>query len=169
MSTEKAYSIKALFAAAIAFLTALWGWLGWAVFILTMAMLTDYVSGSAAARKMGEWSSAVAREGLWHKLGIVIAIGVAAFADVGVQVALMSEAMVPVLRGADWPHGFTLVVTLWYLFTELGSILENAGKLGARIPPWLAKGIVVLKTNILPEEDDQDDASNSGAGNDSAK
>ena len=94
MSTEKAYSIKALFTAGIAFLTALWGWMGWAIFGLTLAMLADYVSGSAAARKRGEWSSAVAREGLWHKLGIIIAVGVAVFADIGVKVALMSDAIV---------------------------------------------------------------------------
>ena len=151
MSTEKAYRLKALFTAGISFLTALWGWLGWAVFFLILAMLVDYISGSAAAKRHGEWSSAVAREGLWHKLGTVIAVGVAAFVDIGVQVALMSEAMVPALRGLDWPHGFTLIVTFWYFFTELGSILENAGKLGAQIPPWLARGIAALKTNVAPE------------------
>jgi phage-related holin len=39
-----------------------------------------------------------------------------------------------------------LVVTIWYIFTELGSIIENAGKLGAPVPEWLSKVILSLKT-----------------------
>lgn len=156
MSTEKATDIKAFFAAIFVFLTALWGWLGWAVVFLILAMAVDYITGSLAARAAGEWSSAVARAGLRHKLGTVIAVGVAAFADLGVRVVLNSDMVPEQLRGFDWPRGFTLVVTFWYFLTELGSILENAGKLGAPIHPWIRKGIAVLKATVTPEQEPEE-------------
>ena len=151
MTAEKATDIKAFLIACVAALTALWGWLGWAVVLLVLAMLTDYITGSLAARAASEWSSAVARAGLRHKLGTVIAVGTAAFADLGVKVVLNSGIMGETLSGFDWPNGFTLIVTFWYFLTELGSIIENAGKLGAPIHPWLAKGIKVLKATTTPD------------------
>ena len=39
----------------------------------------------------------------------------------------------------------TLLVAVWYIFTELGSIVENAGALGAPIPGWLRKGVAALQ------------------------
>ena len=151
MNAEKATDIKAFFTACFVAMTALWGWLGWAFILLVLAMLTDYITGSLAARAKVEWSSAVARAGLRHKLGTVIAVGTAAFADLGVQVVINSEIMVEQLRGFSWPHGFTMVVTFWYFLTELGSIVENAGKLGAPIHPWIARGIAVLKATATPD------------------
>ena len=158
MSTERASDIKVAVTAFIAFLTALWGWLGWTIFFLLLAMVADYITGSLAARAKGEWSSAAARAGLRHKLGTVIAVGVAAFADLGVRVALNSDVIPPQLRGFDWPQGFTMVVTFWYFLTELGSILENAGKLGAKIHPWIRKGIAVLQATVTPEQETQGNA-----------
>ena len=142
---ERATEIKGLLVAVFTFLTALWGWLGWAVLLLAFAMLLDYITGSAAARARGEWSSEVAREGLRHKLGEIIAVGAAAFADLGVQVALHSVDLLPLIGQTEWPHCFTMIVVLWYFFTEVGSIVENAGELGAPIPSWLRKGIAVLQ------------------------
>ena len=39
----------------------------------------------------------------------------------------------------------TPVVAVWYIFTELGSITENAAKLGAPIPGWLKKMLSSLR------------------------
>lgn len=142
---ERAQDIKVLFVAVFSFLTALWGWLGWAVFILLVAMVLDYITGSMAANAAGEWSSDIARAGLRHKLGVIIAVGVAAFADLGVKVALQGADNLPFMQEFVWPNAFTLIVTMWYMFTEFGSILENVGKLGAPIPPFLKKCIAVLK------------------------
>ena len=142
---ERATEIKGLLVAAFTFLTALWGWLGWALMLLAFAMLMDYITGSAAAKAKGEWSSEKAREGIRHKVGEIIAVGAAAFADLGVQVALHSVDLLPLIGQIGWPHCFTMIVVLWYLFTELGSIIENAGELGAPIPVWLKKGIAVLQ------------------------
>ena len=47
---EKANQIKALITMVLAFLTTLWGWLGWAILLWIAAILLDYVSGSLAAK-----------------------------------------------------------------------------------------------------------------------
>lgn len=142
---EKATEIKGAIAAVLAFLTALWGWLGWAVLIWAFCLLLDYFSGSAAARRSGEWSSAVARDGLWHKLGEIFAVVVAACCDIALTVVLdMAPIELPIKIGPL----ITPIVLLWYIITELGSILENAGKLGAKYPEWLKKMLKQYKDTI---------------------
>ena len=141
---DKATEIKAAFTLVITFLTGLWGWTGWAIAIFIVAMFTDYITGTLAARANGEWSSAIARQGLWHKLGEITALLVAALCDIAIQVILNSAAA-PILGNIQYKHYITLIVAIWYTFTELGSIIENAGKLGAPIPEWLKKGIAMLK------------------------
>lgn len=141
---NKATEIKAFITAIFAFLTSLWGWLGWAIIAFIVCIALDYVTGTWAARAHGEWTSAVAREGLWHKLGEIVALLVAALCDIAIKV-IINSAAAPLLGNFEYQYYITLVVTLWYIFTELGSIIENAGKLGAPIPDWLTKGIAMLK------------------------
>ena len=40
------------------------------------------------------------------------------------------------------------LVMLWYIVTELGSIVENAHRLGAPVPKFLVKGIRTLEEKI---------------------
>lgn len=141
---DKATEIKALITATISFVVALLGWVGIAVAIMLVCMILDYITGTWAAKAHGEWSSAKARDGLWHKLGEIVALLVAALCDIAVGV-ILSSAAAPLI--GDYHHrGYiTLIVAVWYIFTELGSILENAAKLGAPIPEKLIKGIGRLK------------------------
>lgn len=141
---DKAAEIKAFVTAILAFLTALWGWLGWAVIILIFCMALDWVTGSWAARAHNEWSSSVARAGLWHKLGEIVALLVAALCDIAIQVILNSAAA-DLLNGWTYGNYMTLLVAVWYIFTELGSIAENVDKLGAPLPSWLKKAIRFLR------------------------
>lgn len=146
---ERATEIKAAVAAIIAFLTSLWGWVGWAVWIWIACMAIDYISGSAAAKKDGTWASSVARSGLWHKLGEVFAVLVAALCDIALHVLVNGAG---VQLGVELPAMVTPVVLMWYILTELGSIAENAEKLGARVPKWLIKGISDYKEKIDDEQ-----------------
>ena len=144
---DKATEIKALITAIIAFFTALWGYLGWAVLLFILCMFTDYATGTWAAKAHGEWSSAVAREGLWHKLGEITALRVAGLCDIAIKVILSSGASA---FAGDFEFEYTgsyltMLVAIWYIFTEIGSILENVQKLGAPIPDWLIKGVGKLK------------------------
>ena len=51
---------------------------------------------------------------------------------------------IPVLN-IQWPNIILPLVLAWYILTELGSILENAIKLGANPPAWLTK---ILKNSL---------------------
>lgn len=153
---DKATEIKAALAAVIAFFTALWGWLGWAVLIWVFCFLLDYLSGTAAARKAGEWSSDIAREGVWHKLGEIFAVLVAALCDIALRVVLEGSGLD---LGIQIGPMVTPVVLLWYIITELGSIAENAEKMGAPVPSWIKRSLKQYRDKIdrdheLPGEED---------------
>lgn len=152
---DRVMEIKAAVAAIMALVTGLLGWTGVAVAIFSACMVLDYVTGSLAARAHGEWSSKAAREGLWHKLGEIVALLVAALCDIAVRVVL-STAAAPLIGRIEYQGWIVLIVSAWYIFTEFGSILENAAKLGAPIPEWLIKGVGRLKkrtdaVEIVPE------------------
>jgi len=151
---EKAIEIKAAITAVIAFFTALWGWTGWEVIIWIACILTDYLAGSLAAKKENNWSSAIAREGLWHKLGEIFAVLVAALCDISLKVVAEGSGIdIPIKVGAL----LTPVVLMWYILTELGSIIENCGKLGAPIPKWFQQYVDKTKETIDKSKDIPED------------
>ena len=131
---DRLTTIKAAVSAAAAALTAFWGWTGWLAAAWFLAMLLDYATGSAAALRAGTWSSRCAREGLWHKAGSVPGLG-----------AHYDVLLYP-------------LVTAWYLLTELGSVVENAGALGAPLPQFLVRAIAVLRADISQHGGGNDDA-----------
>ena len=47
--------------------------------------------------------------------------------------------------GLHWPGILLPLVLAWYILTELGSVLENAVKMGASVPEWLVK---MLKASV---------------------
>ncbi len=154
---DKANEIKGAIAAILAFLTALWGWIGWAVIIWACCIVLDYVAGSAAAHKNGDWSSDIAREGLWHKFGEILAVLVAALCDIALRVIVEGSG---IDIGIRFSAVITPIVLLWYIVTELGSIAENAEKLGAPVPSWIKKGLKQYKDKIdhdqaIPDETDK--------------
>lgn len=136
--------IKAALAAFFTALGAFLGWKGIMAIVWVVAMGLDYISGTAAACKAGDWSSKVARQGLWHKAGMIIAVIVSAIAD-GVMVLICQHLPL----GIAWPAIILPLVLAWYIITELGSILENAVKLGAAVPSWLTK---LLKASLKAVE-----------------
>ena len=143
---EHINGIKGTIAAVLGCLTALWGWFGWLVVAWVVCMLLDYATGTAAARRAGEWSSKVARDGLWHKLGEAVAVLVAAILDgvIGLILANVPALTLPF----DYTVFLTVLVLVWYIMTELGSLVENAGSLGAPVPAWLRKAIAALESTV---------------------
>ena len=129
--------------AVAAFLMAAAAFLGWKGIMLTVwvgVMALDYLSGTLAACREGQWCSAVARQGLWHKGGMILVVTVSAVSD-GVMLLMMQ--IFPL--GMEWPGLILPLVLAWYILTELGSILENAVKMGAKVPQWL---VGILKAGI---------------------
>ena len=130
-------AVKAAITAALGAFSAFWGWLGWLVAAWVVLMALDYITGTAAAMKNGEWASQTAREGIWHKAGEVVVVIIAAFAD-GLLSIIMEQ--LPMVEIALPEIGLLLpLVLVWYAITELGSIAENAQRMGAPIPAWLVK------------------------------
>jgi phage-related holin len=61
-----------------------------------------------------------------------------------VCVAAVSDCVMAVMCAnvplqMEWPGVVLPLVLGWYILTELGSILENAVKMGANVPGWLVK------------------------------
>lgn len=127
-----------------AMLTALWGWFGWLIVAWVVCMALDVITGMAAGLRKGEWSSRVAREGLWHKAGCISAVIAAGILDL----------VAGQLAAGAGPLPFTYTVFLcplvvgWYLLTEVGSIIENAGAMGAPLPAWLKKAVAALRDQV---------------------
>lgn len=138
--------IKAAAAAVMGLLTGLWGWFGWLVVGWIGAMVLDYVTGSMAAARAGEWSSAKARDGIWHKCGMIVVVLVAAGADLLLATVLANLPLV------ELPVQYTglvcPVVLVWYIVTELGSMAENAAVMGAPVPRWLLKLLAMGKSAV---------------------
>ncbi len=144
---EKAINqMKAAVAAALGVLTGLWGWLGWLAVGWIVSMALDYLTGSMAAAKVGQWSSAKAREGIWHKCGMIVVVLVAAGADL--LICLVLENLPLVALPFEYAGLVCPVVLVWYIVTELGSMAENAADMGAPVPPWLVKLLAVGKNAV---------------------
>jgi len=143
---DNIYTFKATIVAVFAGLSAWLGWFGWLVVIFIACMTVDWITGSAAAAKNGEWESRKGREGLWHKMGCVVAVLVTAIFDVVIGIFINN------LPSITLPFTYTILlcplVMIWYILTELGSIVENAGKMGAPLPGFLQKAISVFKGTV---------------------
>lgn len=138
--------VKAMLALIVGALTAVWGWFGWFCLLLAGCMALDYITGTLAAKRAGEWSSKVARDGCWHKVAILVAVTVACVLDLVIGIIL--EHIPGVTLPFDYSVFFGPLVVAWYVITELGSILENAGKLGAPQPEWFKKAVSALKGTV---------------------
>ncbi len=115
--------------------TIAFGWLGWLVVAWVLCMALDWFTGSMAACKEGKWVSATAREGIFHKAGMMVVVIIAAIAD-GVLGMVLTN--LPTLSIA-YSAALLPLVLVWYIFTELGSIAENATTMGASVPSFLSK------------------------------
>ena len=123
---------------------AAFGWLGWLVLAWVVCMVVDYISGSSAAMKTGQWSSAKARGGIWHKAGMIVVVVVAAVADKVLAIVLANIPGLPI----DYTVLLLPMVLVWYILTELGSILENAAAMGAPVPEFLIRILAAAKDKV---------------------
>lgn len=156
---NKLMAIKIAVAAVMATLTDFLGWKGMLLVILALMMFLDYMSGTLAAKKNGTWSSKVAREGLFHKGGIIVVCLIALVLDAVLAVAFPH---IPLIGGEIKNPGIFLpLVAVWYIITEIGSVLENAVMMGAPVPKWFRKAIekagkLVNKAGETASNDDID-------------
>jgi len=143
---DKINVLKATIAASFAGISAWLGWFGWLTVTFVACMAVDWITGSAAAAKAGEWNSKRGREGLWHKTGSIVAVIVSVLLDVVIGTVINN------IPNITLPFSYTVilcpVVIVWYILTELGSIIENAGKMGAPVPDFLRRAILLFKGTV---------------------
>lgn len=136
--------------ALVAFFGAMCTFLGWRILMLlvwVVLMALDYISGTLAARQNGTWKSEKARAGIGHKAGMLFVVIVSILADFVVSVACNN--LPHDVFEFSWPMAIFPMVTVWYILTEIGSIIENSMELGANVPAWLPK---VLNATIRAAE-----------------
>lgn len=143
-------AIKAAVVAVMGAYGAAFGWLGWLIAAWLFCMVVDWLTGSAAAAAKGNWSSSAARAGIWHKGGMLVIVAVSAVADSVIQVIMGN------IPGMDVSFNTLIlpVVLVWYIFTELGSIAENAADMGAPVPSGLVNLLAVGKKLAESKLDD---------------
>lgn len=143
---EQANKIKAFFVAVGTVINVVFGWCGWLAIALAVLMATDYVLGSMNAGKNGAWSSTESRKGIRKKVAYILVCVAAGVLDLVIRLVL---ANVP---GVTLPFAYSVaflpMVMLWYILTELGSILENADALGAKIPAFLKSAMQVFQAQF---------------------
>ena len=125
-----------------AILSAAFGWFGWLVILYALTMAIDYVTGTIVAFKEKCWSSHVARQGLWKKVGSLLAVLVAVLTDMLLSIAVNYAGIV---LPFTYKSLLSPLVLVWYTLTELGSIVENAGRMGAPVPQILKHTLSVLR------------------------
>ena len=127
-------------------LTGFWGWLGWLVVCWVFCMVLDYLTGTVAAGKAGKWTSEKAREGIFHKGGMIVVVLVSAAADLLVSLVLDNLPMLAL--PVEYGGLVCPVVLVWYIVTELGSITENAVDMGAPVPSLLTRVLKASKDAV---------------------
>ena len=128
--------LKVGLTAAMFAVTGFLGWQGILLIAWVILMLIDYVSGTWAAKRLKTWSSQAARDGVMHKGGMVLVVAAAGITDLVLWAVCDKLPM-----SWEWPVLVLPLVLVWYILTEIGSILENAGKMGAPIPGWFAAAL----------------------------
>lgn len=151
---ENLEELKAIVITVFGALTGLWGWLGWLIIGWIVCMILDWITGNMAAARSGTWSSRVAKDGIWHKVGMACIVAVAGGVDI--LLGVITDAL-PITIPLRYPGLICPIVLVWYIVTELGSIAENAIAMGANVPEWLRKVLAVAKNSVDNVMDDGDD------------
>lgn len=129
-----------------------WGLLFPAVMLLTILMITDYISGMLAAKKEAldypnnkkyGWNSKKSLIGIYKKVSYILLILVGVSTDF-----ILYNFSIEI--GIKFEHNtiFGLMISIWLIINELLSILENAGRMGAKFPNFLIRVLTELHKSI---------------------
>lgn len=122
--------IKAALAAICTLCGLLFGEWNGLMFALIMAIVIDYISGVIAAVVEKRVSSEIGAKGIAKKIFMLMIVAVANIIDINV----IGEGNV-----------LKSVTVLFYIANECISILENAGRLGVKVPGKLLEVLEQLK------------------------
>lgn len=141
--------IKALITTILSALTSLFGTLAIPIILLVVCNVIDYGTGIAASKYRGQKiESYKGLRGIIKKVCMWLLIVVGAVVD---ELIIYACARV----GLNIPFNFAVacVVSIWLICNELISILENIGDIGVPLPPFLAKLVKNIKSQIEEKAD----------------
>lgn len=135
---------QAAVAGVLAAVGVAWSKLGWLLILWAACAALDFLTGCLAALHNGKWDSRAAREGVWHKAGMIVIVLVAGLFDAAIRAITRSAGVTLPFEMLVLP-----IVLSWYVITELGSIFENAVKMGAQnVPGWLKNGLAAVSDAV---------------------
>lgn len=158
MEKTKIYALLGTLSAGIAAVGSKYGIIFWAILMLLATMIIDFLSGMLASAKESlenpddkskGWNSRKGTIGIIKKAGYALIVAVAIVVDIIILKALPEI-------GITMPFNtfFGLLVTVWFILNECLSIIENAGRMGAKnIPKFLISIIAVLKVKVEEKAD----------------
>ena len=117
--------------------------------VLAIVMASDWFTGLAEAWVNGGMCSRTGIIGIIKKLSYIFIVCVAVVVDIIIQAA---AAKTGINLGGFYMFG--LLVTVWLIFNECISILENVAEIGAPLPPFLVKLIGKLKKTTEEKGED---------------
>ena len=104
---------------------------------LLIFMIADYVTGTVAALKLGEWASDVGMKGIGRKCIVLVIVAVGHGLDVSLSIHMIS------VRD---------IIVCAFIVNEAGSILENLGRIDPHaIPEPIHRMLASLKKRAEKE------------------
>ena len=144
--------LKTLFTGCCTLLANQFGIIGPAMLLFIFLMAIDYISGMLAAKtealthpgnKRYGWSSKRGLIGNYKKIGYILTVLVALCTDFIIFTLLENI-------GVHYNTGtlFGLLTLIWFIINELISILENTGRMGVKLPPFIINVLSEIKDDI---------------------
>lgn len=140
---EKTTYLKTLVASIGAFLSLKLGILLPVLGLLSLAMVTDYITGILDAKSRGEINSRTGMWGIIKKLLYGVEVAVAMVVDWTI-INVAGQLNIDIHLGTF----FGLLVSIWLIFNEIISILENLTRLGTPMPGFLVKFVSTFKVVV---------------------
>lgn len=136
--------IKTVFVGVFTALSAWLGILAIPVYLLVCCNVIDYGTGLAAAKKRGQViNSSVGLNGIIKKVCMWLLVCLGAMVDILITYGAEQAGIT-----LNFGYAVGCLVAVWLICNEIISILENMVDIGVDLPPFLARVVENLKTQV---------------------
>ncbi|MFR1801084.1 MAG: holin family protein [Faecalispora jeddahensis] len=136
--------IKTVFVGVFTALSAWLGILAIPVYLLVCCNVIDYGTGLAAAKKRGQViNSSVGLNGIIKKVCMWLLVCLGAMVDILITYGAEQAGIT-----LNFGYAIGCLVAVWLICNEIISILENMVDIGVDLPPFLARVVENLKTQV---------------------
>ncbi|MDU6308029.1 MAG: phage holin family protein [Clostridium sp.] len=136
--------IKTVFVGVFTALSAWLGILAIPVYLLVCCNVIDYGTGLAAAKKRGQViNSSIGLNGIIKKVCMWLLVCLGAMVDILITYGAEQAGIT-----LNFGYAVGCLVAVWLICNEIISILENMVDIGVDLPPFLARVVENLKTQV---------------------